>query len=635
MRGGLTQRVVLASATLVVLIAGAFVVLLLALDSTRDSGALARHSRSELAAANRLEKVVVDLETGQRGFVITREDRFLAPWHAARRTLPAAGRQLLRLADDPGQHRRAVRIIRAARSYVRNYSLPLVAATRRGDPAAESVRTTLRGKQLVDGLRARFNRYVATERDLLTARQADADSEAHRATVIASAGLVGSIVLIVLFGTYLARAIVLPIRRAARMASQVATGDLGVRIPETGIGEVGMLEGGFNQMAGSLEESQAELQRFAEEQAALRRVATLVAQTSSPSEVFETVTREVGLLSGADLARMERYESDGTVTGVAEWSRDADRRLAVDTQFALEGLSIAALVRDRGGPARVDSFVDASGPIAQEARELGIHSSVGCPIVVEGRLWGVIAASSKRDAPFPPDTEAQIAEFTQLVATAVANAESRAELAASRARVVAAADGTRRRIERDLHDGTQQRLISLGLELRAAEGLASPEQTELRAQLSNASHSLRGAVEELQEISRGIHPAILSRGGLAPALKALARRSSVPVELHVDVERRLPEQVEVATYYVVSEALTNAAKHARASMLRVDAGTENGVVRLSISDNGVGGANPGAGSGLVGLKDRIEALGGQLRISSSPGEGTALAATIPIPPGES
>ena len=634
MRGGLTQRVVLASAALVVLIAGAFVVLLLALDSTRDSGALARHSRSELAAANRLEKLVVDLETGQRGFVITHEDRFLAPWRVATRTLPAAGRQLLRLADDPGQHQRAVRIIREVRSYVRDYSRPLVAAARRNDPTAESVRTTLRGKVLVDDLRARFNRYVTTERDLLTARQTDADSEAHRATVVAGAGLVGSIVLIVLFGSYLARAIVLPIRRAARMASRVAAGDLGVRMPETGIGEVRMLEGAFNQMAGSLEETQAELERYAEEQAALRRVATLVAQTSSPSKVFETVTREVGLLSGADLARMERYESDGTVTGIATWGRDADQGLAVDRRFALEGLSIAALVRERGGPARVDSFVNASGPIAQEARELGIRSSVGCPIVVEGRLWGVIAASSKRDAPFPPDIEAKIAEFTQLVATAVANAESRAELAASRARVVAAGDETRRRIERDLHDGTQQRLITLGLELRAAEGLASPEQTELRAQLSNAFDSLRGAVEELQEISRGIHPAILSRGGLAPALKALARRSSVPVELHVDVERRLPEQVEVATYYVVSEALTNAAKHARASMLRVDAGTENGVVRLSISDDGVGGANPGAGSGLVGLKDRIEALGGQLRISSSPGEGTALAATIPIPPGE-
>ncbi len=634
MRGGLTRRVVLASTALVVLIAGAFVILLLALNSTRDSGELADHSRQELDAAARLEALVIDLETGQRGYIITHEERFLAPWAAARKAFPAAGRRLTSLADDPHQQERAAQIINSTGSYIRDYSVPLVAAARRGDAATASVRVTLRGKRLVDALRRRFETYVDSERQLLSERQASADADAHRATVAASAGLVGSIVLIILFGSYLGRAIVLPIRRAAGMANRLAGGDLGVRMPETGIGEVGMLEGAFNKLAVSLEDSQAELERYADEQAALRRVATLVAQTSSSAELFETVTREVGLLCGADLARMERYESDGTVTGVAAWSRDAEEGLAVGTRFALEGVSIARLVWERGGPARVDSFTGAPGPIAQEAREQGIHSSVGCPVVVEGRLWGVIAASSKHETPFAPDTEAQIAEFTELVATAVANAESRAELAASRARVVAAADQTRRQIERDLHDGTQQRLISLGLEMRAAEALASPDQTELRAQISNAFHSLAGAVEELQEISRGIHPAILSRGGLAPALKALARRSAVPVELHLDVDRRLPEQVEVATYYVVSEALNNAAKHARASVLRVDAGAKNGVVRLSISDNGVGGANPAGGSGLVGLKDRIEALGGELRISSAPGEGTELAATIPIPAAE-
>jgi signal transduction histidine kinase len=632
--GGLTRRVVLASSAVVVLVASAFIVLLLALDSTRDSGRLAEHSRRELNAAGRLQALVLDLETGQRGFIITRERRFLEPWAAARRDFPGAARRLTNLADDPHQQGRAAQIIRSLRSYIHDYSVPLVAAALRGDPAAASVRETLRGKRLVDALRERFDTYVDTERRLLNERQADADSDAHAATVAASAGLVGSVVLLVLFASYLARAIVLPIRRAAGMATRVAGGDLGVRMPESGVGEVGLLEGAFNKMAAALEENQAELERYAEEQAALRRVATLVAQTSQPSELFETVTREVGLLSGADLARMERYESDGTVTGVAAWSRDADGTLEVGTRFTLEGLSIAGLVWERGGPARVDSFVRASGPIAQEARERGIRSSVGCPIVVEGRLWGVIAASSRREAPFPPDTEAQIAEFTELVATAVANAESGAELTASRARVVAAADETRRRIERDLHDGTQQRLISVGLQLRNAEALASPEQSELRNELSNAMVSLTGAVEELQEISRGIHPAILSRGGLTPALKSLARRSSVPVELHLEVDRRLPEQVEVATYYVVSEALTNAAKHAQASTLRVDAGTENGVVRLSISDDGVGGANPAGGTGLVGLKDRVEALGGELRISSTPGEGTALDATIPIPRGE-
>ena len=631
MRGGLTQRVVLASTALVVLIAGAFVVLLLALDSTRDSGALARHSRVELSAANRLEKLVIDLETGQRGFVITHEERFLAPWRVARSALPAAGRRLLGIANDPGQRKRAERIIRAIRSYVRDYSLPLVAAARRGDPAAEIVRATRRGKRLVDGLRARFATYVRTERNLLTARQAAADSEAHEATVAASVGLVGSILLILLFASYLARAIVLPIRRAAGMARRIAGGELSARMPETGIGEVGMLEGSFNTMAASLEDSQAELERFAEEQAALRRVATLVARDVPPEELLESVAREVTGVLGSDSTGLLRYEPDGAVTVLARWSPVletlAKGRLEIPVGEVVDE------VLTTGRPASMD-VGDMEPDTAALYREYGVESTLGAPIFVGGRLWGVMVAAWADERPRPEGIGARMSEFTELVATAVANAESRAELAASRARVVAAADETRRRIERDLHDGTQQRLVALGLELRAAEALASPEQTDLRAELSNAMRSLTGAVEELQEISRGIHPAILSRGGLAPALKALARRSSVPVELHLDVDRRLPEQIEVATYYVVSEALANAAKHARASTLRVDAGTENGVVRLSISDDGVGGANPAAGSGLVGLKDRVEALGGELRISSTPGEGTALAATIPIPPGD-
>jgi signal transduction histidine kinase len=264
---------------------------------------------------------------------------------------------------------------------------------------------------------------------------------------------------------------------------------------------------------------------------------------------------------------------------------------------------------------------------------------VGCPIVVGGRLWGVIAASTKREQPFPPDTEAQIGRFTQLVATAVANAEAQAELTASRARIVAAADQTRRRIERDLHDGAQQRLVSLVLQLRAAQAAVPPELGELAAELDAVAAGLNGALEELREFARGIHPAILAEGGLGPALRALARRSSVPVELQVDMKGRLPERVEVAAYYVVAEALTNVAKHANASGVRVDVNTDDGLVRLDIRDDGVGGADPARGSGLVGLKDRIEATGGSLRVESRPGQGTSLLVELPIevaqPPGQS
>jgi signal transduction histidine kinase len=385
------------------------------------------------------------------------------------------------------------------------------------------------------------------------------------------------------------------------------------------------------ELAARLRRRARESARLAEEQAALRRVATLVAQSTAPAEVFEAVTREVGLRSGADLARMERYEADGTVTGVARWSREDDP-LAVGTRIPLEGVSIAALVRRTGRPVRVDSFSQASGPIAEEARALGIRSSVGCPIVVGGRLWGAIAASSKRETPFPPGTESQMADFTRLVATAIANAESRSALTASRARVVAAADETRRRIERDLHDGIQQRLVSLGLELRMAQSEAAATAPELGQELSRIAEELKGAIDGLREMSRGIHPAILSEGGLGPALRTLARRSAVPVELELGAEERLPESVEVAAYYVISEALTNTAKHARASHARVAVQQRDSVLWLSVGDDGVGGAEPARGSGLIGLRDRVEALGGSIQVTSRPGEGTVIAVELPLRP---
>jgi signal transduction histidine kinase len=621
---------VIASALLALIIAAGFAIQIVASRDVEESFRLAKHSRQELLGVDRLEKLVLDLETGQRGFVITRQERFLQPWRAARASFPDEVRSLESFADSARQARRLRRIDRAVESYVRDYSAPLVEAARRGDASASSVAATLEGKRRIDAIRAQFDRFRATERDILNRRQERSDANVRRADIVAIVGLAGSILLIALFAVYLSRAVVAPVRRAAGMAGRLAGGDLAVRMPETGTAEVGELERAFNTMVGSLEASRDDLRRVAEEQSALRRVATLVAQASSSTLIFESVIREIGLLFNADLARLERYESDGTVTGVAAWSREGDHGLSVGTRFPLSGTSIAALVLQRHGPARVDSFAGASGQIADESRKLGIRSSVGSPIVVAGRVWGVIAASSKGEAPFPPDTEAKLTEFTELVATAIANAESRAELAASRARVVAAADDARRRIERDLHDGTQQRLISLGLELRSAEAMVPPELTELRAELSETAKGLASATEDLRELAQGIHPPILSRAGLGPALKVLARRSLVPVDLDLRGERRLPQPVEVAAYYVVSEALANAAKHSDASIVHVEVEAADSVVRLSIHDDGSGGADPRRGSGLVGLRDRVEALGGTLEITSPAGQGTSLRAEIPI-----
>ena len=379
------------------------------------------------------------------------------------------------------------------------------------------------------------------------------------------------------------------------------------------------------QLAARLRQALRASARMSEEQAALRRVATLVAGSAAAPIVFEAVTREVGRLWGADLVHMERYEPDGTVIAIAAWSRQPPEP-AVGACFDLDGPSIAREVRRTGGPARIESYEGGAGAVAREARALGIRSSVGCPIHVTGRLWGVIATSTRGSRPIPAGTESQIASFTELVATAVENAEARAELSESRARIIATADQTRRRIERDLHDGAQQRLVSLGLQLRVLQASVPPE---FGADLEHAIVGLSDALEELREMARGIHPVVLVHGGLAPALKALARRSSIPVDLVLRIDRRLPEQVEVSAYYVVAEALTNAAKHAHASVVTITVEAADDVLRVRVQDDGRGGAHFARDAGLVGLKDRVEALSGRIFLDSPHGAGTIVRAEFP------
>jgi signal transduction histidine kinase len=282
-----------------------------------------------------------------------------------------------------------------------------------------------------------------------------------------------------------------------------------------------------------------------------------------------------------------------------------------------------------GRPARIDDYQDAGGAVAARMRATGVRSAVGAPIVLDGHVWGTVAVGWLEPEPMPRDTEARVSDFADLVATALANAQGRADLAASRARIVTAADDARRRLERDLHDCAQQRLVSVGLKLRTTQDSVPSELVVLQQQISNVIEDVNAVSGDLREISRGIHPAILSEGGLGPALKMLARRSTVPVNLDVRVGRRLPDYAEVAAYYVVAEALTNVAKHARASKVNIAATVEDECLGIEIRDDGIGGATPGKGSGLIGLVDRVEALGGQLQVRSRAGEGTTLLVTIP------
>jgi PAS domain S-box-containing protein len=381
-----------------------------------------------------------------------------------------------------------------------------------------------------------------------------------------------------------------------------------------------------------LQASRDELGVLADQQAALRRVATLVARGVNPSEVFCAVADEMARCLHVGHATVSQYDADDALIPLAVYHGGRLQQLPDGPRLAMDGDNVATRMFRTSRAARMDSHDNAPGTHAARIRELGIRSAVGVPITVDGRVWGAAIVGSQRSEPMPSDTEARVGDFADLVATAIANAATRAELIASRARIVAAADDARRRLERDLHDGAQQRLVSLGLQTRLAEASVPPQLDRLKSQLSRVVSSLTDISTDLQEISRGIHPAILSKGGLGPALKTLARRCPIAVslELDIDIDRHLPDSVEVGAYYIVAEALTNTAKHSRASEVRVCAESKGDTLYLSIRDDGIGGADFAKGSGLIGLKDRAEALGGRMAIESPAGSGTSIHIRIPL-----
>jgi signal transduction histidine kinase len=393
---------------------------------------------------------------------------------------------------------------------------------------------------------------------------------------------------------------------------------------------IGQVASRARRRASGSEEARSAL---AEEQAALRRVATLVARGVAPDELFAAVAEEIGRVMRLDVANtfrfggILRYGGDGTARVVATWGA---QYLPISSIFPLDGDSIAARIARTSLAVRIDDYSEISSELAERTRGLGARSGVGAPIIVDGRLWGAALAFSTQSLAGAAEIEERIAKFTELIAIAIANAESRAELKASRARIVAAADRTRRQLERDLHDGIQQRLVSLALEVRSIETTPSANGRSFQTQLAKIGKGLTGVLDDLREISRGIHPAILIEGGLEPALRALARRSAVPVELAVCLDGELSERVEVAAYYVASEALANAAKHAHASAVELHVEPHHGALNLSISDDGVGGADPDRGSGLIGLRDRVEALGGTISVRSPAGDGTSLDVRLPL-----
>jgi PAS domain S-box-containing protein len=386
-------------------------------------------------------------------------------------------------------------------------------------------------------------------------------------------------------------------------------------------------EGAFE---GDPEAKLAEIGRLAQEQRALRRVATLVASEATPERVFTAVSEECARVLEVNASAVFRYEGDDTATIVGRHSREdgSDAFMLGLRLPAGEDTGIGQVLRT-GAPARIHDYTDRSGEIADSMRKMSYRSSVSAPIVVAGIIWGAVGIASAE--PLPADTEARLLAFCELVSLAVASAQAREDLSSSRARLVKAGDEQRRKLERNLHDGAQQRLVSLALTIRLARRQLESDPQAVATSLEGAARELDLALEELRELARGLHPAALTEQGLGPALAGVAKRMEIDIDVKAPDER-LPENIEATTYYIVSEALTNIAKHAEATRARVVITVDGDSLKFEITDDGRGGADPSAGSGILGLRDRAEAVGGTLFVISPPGKGTVVTAQLPLNP---
>jgi PAS domain S-box-containing protein len=383
-------------------------------------------------------------------------------------------------------------------------------------------------------------------------------------------------------------------------------------------------------LQGDVEAKLGEVGRLAQEQTALRRVATLVASEANEAQIFEAVSRQCARVLGAGSSAVFRFDSDDQATVVGRWDREGIPVYPLGSTVELGGRSSITQVRQTGQPTRIDDYSGLAGPVAEAMRTAGLRATVAAPIVVAGTIWGAVAVATSLPKSFPPESEARLADFCELVSLAIASASAREELRASRVRIVQTADNERRRLERNLHDGAQQRLVALSIALRLARARLRADPASAEALLVTASTDADEAVRELRELARGLHPAMLTEAGLGPALGSLAERATLDVVVHTTPAERLPEQVEAAVYYVVAEALTNATKHARATRVVVRVEHADGVARVEVADDGRGGADASRGSGIVGLRDRVDALGGTLEVESPPGAGTVVRARLPV-----
>ncbi|HZE33449.1 MAG TPA: CHASE3 domain-containing protein [Actinoallomurus sp.] len=572
--------------------------------SARSAG----HDSAEvLLAANRLERLVTDMETDQLRYVATGDTGFLGPWHAARAAFLVQATALQRLAaeNNPQQGRRAREIVGSAMAYLREHAEPLVRMARHDRARAGRAVTWADGKRRIEAIRHQFDRFTDVQHRLALAHERDA-VPAIRRMIGMAAGASATLFLIFLLAGYVTRG----------LTSRAPAGPVhGLRLLRPDRERPG----------------RERARRVSGECEGLRRVATLVARDASPADVFHAGAGEMGRALGAEHAMIARYDPDGMITVVGHWSAQRAPRIMppLKGRWPVEDDTVADSVCRTGRPAHLRRDAGAVGDIGAWIRTHGIGRMTGHPVVADDRLWGMAVVLSEGPAPWPDGAERTMREFADLFGVALTGSRRRSELLASRVRLVDAADATRGRIERALHERTQQRLVAVGLTLRLVETAVPADQERLREQVSTAVRDVMEIIDGLQEIARELYPAFLTMGGIESSLRALARRASVPVELDVRAGVRPPPNVAVTLYHAVSEALANAAAHAHASAVHV--GLDLGEpIRLSIRDDGIGGARVRPGRALAALKDRAEALGGVFELKSPTGGGTCLRLTIPI-----
>jgi len=374
----------------------------------------------------------------------------------------------------------------------------------------------------------------------------------------------------------------------------------------------------------------ARLETLVREQAALRRVATLVARDAEPARIFASVCEEVGRVLGVTTTNLVRFEESGRGTILGAWAARGAPSFPVAADLPMDGGTVAPRVLRSGRPTRIDDYDDLDDELAMRLRAVGIRSAVGAPIVVAGRLWGAVIAASGQPFGLPDDAEERIVGFAQLITDALANADAREQLAASRARILQAGYEERRRLGRDLHDGAQQELVNVVIDLQLAQKRWGEQPERARRLVDDALEHARAAIDDLRDLAAGIHPAVLTDRGLVAALETLASRSRVPVHLDAELDERLPMPVETTAYFVVAEALTNVGKYSGASQAEVTLRLEGGHLEVEVRDDGIGGADAAAGSGLRGLADRVSAMDGRLQVCSPPGRGTLVHARIAL-----